>query len=315
MRARRMNVVLVDPSRTVLKIVGGLLEARDHKVCAFTDAQEALDCAKSDPTVEALITSAQLPSMPGVDLCRKARQLASRGRPIYVILMSSNQDGQSLIEALDNGADDFIGKPPVVEELYARLRAAERVGTMQRELLHLATTDPLTGILNRRAFFVQAEEACAHAQAGGLLSAGMFDIDHFKRVNDVHGHDAGDVAIRGIAREAATTANTILGRLGGEEFAFLLEGKGLTDAVEVAEDLRLRLSELHFETTTEEMTLTCSFGVSQWQPGDTIDGLLKRADVALYKAKLDGRNRVVAHEPPLAAINFAGPSPLAARLR
>jgi two-component system cell cycle response regulator len=310
-----MNVVLVDPSRTVLKIVRGLLEARDHSVRAFTDASEALDYTKSDPTVEALITSAELTSMSGVDLCRKTRQLASRGRPIYVILMSSNQDGQSLIDALDNGADDFIGKPPVIEELYARLRAAERVGTMQRELLHLATTDPLTGMLNRRAFFVQAEEACARADAGGILSAGMFDIDHFKRVNDLHGHDAGDAAIRGIAREAAATGKAILGRLGGEEFAFLLEGKGLADAVEIADDLRLRLSELRFETTTEEMTLTCSFGVSEWEPGDSIDRLLKRADVALYKAKLDGRNRVVAHEPSLAAMNFTGQSPLRARLR
>jgi diguanylate cyclase (GGDEF)-like protein len=310
-----MNVVLVDPSRTVLKIVRGLLEARDHKVHAFTDAQEGLDYTKSDPTVEALITSAELTSMPGVDLCRKTRQLASRGRPIYVILMSSNQDGQSLIEALDNGADDFIGKPPVVEELYARLRAAERVGTMQRELFQLASTDPLTGILNRRAFFVQAEEACARADAGGVLSAGMFDIDHFKRVNDRHGHDVGDAAIRGITREAAATGGAILGRLGGEEFAFLLEGKGRSDAVEIADDLRLRLSELHFETATEEMTLTCSFGVSEWEPGDTIDGLLKRADVALYKAKLDGRNRVVMHEASLLAADFAGHSPLRARLR
>jgi diguanylate cyclase (GGDEF)-like protein len=253
--------------------------------------------------------------MSGIDLCRRTRQLASRGRPIYVILMSSNQDGHSLIEALDSGADDFIGKPPVVEELYARLRAAERVGTMQRELLHLATTDPLTGMLNRRAFFVQAEEACARADAGGALSAGMFDIDHFKRVNDVHGHDVGDAAIRGIAREAAATGRAILGRLGGEEFAFLFEGKGLAEAVEIAEDLRLRLSELRFETTTEELTLTCSFGVSEWEPGDSIDQLLKRADVALYKAKLDGRNRVVAHESSLLAMNFAGHVPLRARLR
>jgi diguanylate cyclase (GGDEF)-like protein len=310
-----MNVVLVDPSRTVLKIVTGLLEARDHEVRAFTDAPGALDYIKSDPTVDALITSAELTSMSGIELCRRTRQLASRGRPIYVILMSSNRDGQTLIDALDNGADDFIGKPPVVDELYARLRAAERVGTMQRELLHLATTDSLTGMLNRRAFFVRAEEACVRMAGGGVLSAVMFDIDHFKRVNDVHGHDIGDAAIRGVAREAAATGEAVLGRLGGEEFAILLEGRAISDAVDVAEDLRLRLSELRFETSTEEMTLTCSFGVSEWVAGDTVDGLLKRADVALYKAKMDGRNRVVAHEQSLLSINFQGRSPVRARLR
>ena len=103
-----MNVVLVDPSRTVLKIVTGLLEARNHAVRAFADAPGALDYIKSDSTVEALITSAELTAMSGMELCRRTRQFASRGRRIYVILMSSNRDGQTLIEALDNGADDFI---------------------------------------------------------------------------------------------------------------------------------------------------------------------------------------------------------------
>jgi diguanylate cyclase (GGDEF)-like protein len=300
-----MNVVLVDPSRTVLRIVMGLLEGGDHGVHPFTDAQQALDYTKSDPTVQALITSAELTSMSGLELCRQARKVASCGRPIYVILMSSNKDRRTLIEALDNGADDFIGKPPVIEELYARLRAADRVGSMQRQLLRLAATDSLTGILNRRAFFDEAREACAQANAGRGLCAVMLDIDHFKRINDIHGHDIGDEAIRGVTREAAATPKAILGRLGGEEFAVLLMGRTLAEAVVVADDLRLRLAGLQFETGNEMMTLTCSFGVSEWQAGDSIDQLLKRADVALYKAKTDGRNRVVAYSPELSSINCA----------
>jgi diguanylate cyclase (GGDEF)-like protein len=300
-----VKVVVVDPSQTVLKIVTGLLAARDHQARVFTDAHEALEYIKSDPAVEALITSAQLTPMPGVELCRKVRQLASRGRPIYVLLMSSNREGQKLIEALDSGADDFIGKPPVVEELYARLRAAARVGTMQRELIHLATTDSLTGLLNRRAFFVQAEEACIRADAHGRLSAVVFDIDHFKRVNDVHGHDIGDAVIRGVAQEAGATRDAILGRIGGEEFAMLLEGRALAEAVAVAEELRLRLSELRFETITEELAVTCSLGVSEWGKGDSIDRLLKRADMALYKAKMDGRNRVATYALALEAVGPA----------
>ena len=301
-----MNVVLVDPSRTVLRIVTSLLEARDHQAHAFVDAAEALGYIRSEPTVDALITSAEQSAISGVELCRNVRQLASRGRPIYIILMSSNQEGQKLIEALDNGADDFIGKPPVVEELYARLRAAERVGAMQRELLQLATTDSLTGILNRRAFFVQAEDSRVRAEGGAILSAIMFDIDYFKRVNDVHGHDVGDDVIHAVAREASAIKNAILGRLGGEEFAMLLEGKGISDAVAVAEDLCVRIAELRFETTTEELAVTCSFGVSEWERGASIDELLKQADVALYKAKFDGRNRVVAHESALASMTYSG---------
>ena len=143
----------------------------------------------------------------------------------------------------------------------------------------------------------------------------MFDIDHFKRINDVHGHDVGDAVIRGIAREATATKSAVLGRLGGEEFAILLEGQAISDAVAVADDLRLWLSELRFETDTEEIALTASFGVSEWESGDTFDRLLKRADVALYKAKIDGRNRVVAYQPSLLPANYVGESAARARLR
>jgi two-component system cell cycle response regulator len=288
-----MRVVLVDPSRTVLKFVGRLLAARDHEVRAFTDGHAALDYIRSDLAVGALITSAELVSMSGMELCWEARLLTTCNRQIYVILMSSSQDRHTLIEALDSGADDFIGKPPVAEELYARLRAAERVAAMQHELIRLATTDPLTGALNRRAFFEQAREVCARAEAGGTLSAILFDIDHFKRVNDLYGHDVGDKAISAVAREAMSET-ALVGRLGGEEFAALVEGRALADSLAMAERLRLKMAALQFDTSNGPMRLTCSLGVSEWEPGDTIDLLLKRADVALYAAKTGGRNRVIA---------------------
>jgi two-component system cell cycle response regulator len=288
-----MRVVLVDPSRTVLKLVGRMLEARGHEVRAFTDGQAALDCIKSDLSVGALITSAELVFMSGMELCWEARLLATCNRQIYVILMSSSQDRHTLIEALDSGADDYIGKPPIAEELYARLRAAERVAAMHDELIRLATTDPLTGVLNRRAFFERAREVCARADAGGTLSAIVFDIDHFKRVNDLYGHDVGDRAIRAVA-QAAANEELIVGRLGGEEFAALVDGQGLDHALVLAERMRQRMASLKFDTSHGRLTLTCSLGVSEWESGDTIDLLLKRADVALYAAKTGGRNRVVA---------------------
>jgi two-component system cell cycle response regulator len=287
-----MHVALVDSSRTVLKLVSRLLEARSHQVHPFTDPYAALEHIKTHREVDALITSAELLSMSGIELCWEARLIASANRPLYVILMSSSRDRHRVGEALDSGADDFISKPPVPEELYARLRAAERMTSMQHELIRLAATDPLTGLLNRRAFFERATELCDRAD---VLSAIMVDIDHFKRVNDLHGHDIGDRVIRAVAELLAAQGEAV-GRLGGEEFVILLKGRTMTEAVELAERLRAQSTELSFETAKETFRVTLSFGVSERRSGDSIDGFLRRADVALYAAKAAGRNRVMADD-------------------
>src|SRR5437763_16872843 len=287
-----MRVVLVDPSRTMRLFVTRLLEARDHEVRPFADAPEALACMRQDTGVAALITSSEHGVMSGLELCWETRVLGGRDRPIYVILMSSSIDKSRLGEALDSGADDFISKPPVPDELYARLRAAERLGAMQRELVRLASVDPLTGLHNRRVFFELAEEARARCAEGGVLTAIMLDIDHFKRINDLYGHDVGDVAIAAVAK-AAQSEGAIAARLGGGEEAVLLEGQTLSEAARLSEQLRARMAALRFDTANGPLTLTCSFGVRERKLGDSIDDLLKRADVALYAAKTSGRNRVV----------------------
>lgn len=289
-----MRIVLVDPSRTMRLFVTRLLKAGGHEVSPFADGTEALACMRADPEVAALITSGEIGcGMSGLELCWETRVLAGRDRPIYVILMSSSVDRNRLGEALDSGADDFISKPPVADELYARLRAAERLGAMQRELVRLASVDPLTGLSNRRVFFERAEAARARCRDGGALTAIMFDIDHFKRVNDLYGHDVGDLAIASVAQLAAAVGE-LVGRLGGEEFGILTEGQHLHDGVKLAERLRAAVAALRLHTLSGPLTLSCSFGVSEIMPGESIDDLLKRADVALYAAKTGGRNRVMA---------------------
>jgi diguanylate cyclase (GGDEF)-like protein len=163
---------------------------------------------------------------------------------------------------------------------------------MQRELVRLASIDPLTGVHNRRAFFETANGMCEQVGHGALCAV-MLDIDHFKRINDVYGHDIGDQAIAAVARTAAFEAS-VIGRLGGEEFALMLDGVPLSEAIATAERLRNTIGRLTFETQKGALAVTCSFGVSEWEEGDSIDTLLKRADVALYAAKTGGRNRVIA---------------------
>jgi diguanylate cyclase (GGDEF)-like protein len=163
---------------------------------------------------------------------------------------------------------------------------------MQCELFRYATTDFLTGLLNRRAFFEIVDEALKRAQKGNAVSAMICDLDHFKQINDTYGHSAGDAVLQTVATEARLL-DGIVGRLGGEEFGFIVEA-AVADALEIAESLRHTISELSILADNVVVKVTSSLGIAEWEIGDTTDSLLRRADLALYEAKRAGRNRVVA---------------------
>ena len=162
---------------------------------------------------------------------------------------------------------------------------------MQGELIRLAETDPLTGLLNRRAFLQRTRDAADRVGNHGRMAAILVDIDHFKRINDEYGHDVGDAAIQSVSREIAVDG--IVGRLGGEEFAIVLPHRNMAEAEAIANRLRLVMEAMRLRGARTPIRLTCSFGVSEWSEGDTVEGLIKRADIALYEAKTAGRNRVV----------------------
>lgn len=177
-----------------------------------------------------------------------------------------------------------------------RLRAQQAA-----RLEHDANTDPLTLLPNRRYLMTQlAQEAARSARSGRTFSIVLLDIDHFKRINDLHGHDVGDRTLRGVAVLLAAHARNadVIGRWGGEEFLLLLPDQPLAAAAEVAERLREMVALHPFDTVGDT---TASFGVAEYQvdgvgAGETVHDLLRRADRALYEAKALGRNRVV---PPL----------------
>ena len=286
-----MQIVVVDSSQVVLRVIGSLLEARGHTVHEFTESDAALAFLTDVPEVRVLITSLEVRPMNGLELCWAVRLLAEDRRPLHIITMSSANSVHNLAEALDSGADDFIEKPPRAEELHARLRAAERMAKLQEELIRLAETDGLTGLLNRRTFRERIDNSIARGITGRPPSLIVVDIDHFKRINDVHGHDVGDEAIRAVAGLLNETGT--VGRLGGEEFGIFLPERDLDSALFHAEGLRVRVRALRIACGDGTIGLTCSFGVSTWAEIDTVPALIKRADVALYEAKAAGRNRVM----------------------
>jgi two-component system cell cycle response regulator len=295
-----MHIVLVDGSRTGLMIVRNMLDRRGDTVSLFTDGQMALDFIRGTPDVDVLITSFEIATLPGTDLCWEARVLADGGRPLYVIAMSANNDPQHVIGVLDAGADDFMSKPPRQDELMARLRVAERTLTMQRRLIDLATRDPLSGLLNRRAFRDKTDAACHDLPSEAVVSLVLFDVDHFKRVNDVHGHDTGDDVIRAIGRLRAPP-DTVFARMGGEEFALLLPDVPLEGAASVADYLRHQISALEIDVPDGQISVTASFGVAEMPAGGDPAALYRSADAALYHAKNSGRNRVSTMAPMLMA--------------
>ena len=174
--------------------------------------------------------------------------------------------------------------------------ATERMNTEER-LKQLATTDALTGICNRRCFDETLEREVGHAARFATpLSLILFDIDHFKRINDAFGHPTGDQVLAQMAGAVGGTIRItdLFARWGGEEFAVLLPGSCLNDGRVLAEKLRRELEKQPFP---EVGHITCSFGVAEYAPGDTADGLMKKADLCMYQAKASGRNRVNIHRP------------------
>ncbi len=288
-----MRIVLADPSRIGLKLMTKMLVDGGHEVLPFSDGAAALECLRGNDEIDVLLTSFEIPNVSGLELCWEARLIANGRRPIYVVAMSSSHDGDRLIEALDSGADDFITKPPVAAELFARLRSAERMNNARRDLIKMATRDALTDLPNRRDFFDRAGEATLRKPGSPPVSVVSFDIDHFKRVNDTWGHDVGDEVLKAVAALVARCPGRPA-RLGGEEFAILLEGWDLLDAYHEAERLRIAVEELPISGPWGMLKVTMSLGVAEHQIGQTIDQMLKAADVALYAAKTGGRNRVIA---------------------
>ncbi len=296
-----MHVALVETSAIGRRILSGLLEGRGHTVNAFSDARAALRFIVHTPSVDVVLTSFETDGMSGMELCWHCRLLTQEQRHIYIIAMSSGTETAKAIEALDCGADDFIRKPPVAEELFARLRAAERMSTMHRQLLWLATQDELTGLLNRRAFFEAGEKLLGESLTETPFSAIMLDIDHFKRINDSKGHQAGDEAIRSVAA-VLSRRHSLVGRLGGEEFAILVQGASEFEAMRQAEQLRFEIESKVIRFGHDTIRLTCSLGVGQLaaHPRESLADLLNRADRALYQAKRLGRNRVNGSESDVA---------------
>jgi diguanylate cyclase (GGDEF)-like protein len=223
-----------------------------------------------------------------------------------VIFLTAHTQTDARVAGLDAGAVDYIVKPFANEELVARVRAALRTKAVHDGLAAMAARDGLTGLFNRRELDERAAQKIALAQRHGRpFSCLLLDVDHFKQINDTHGHAAGDAVLRSVAGMIRETSriSDVAGRYGGEEFVLLLPETAAHEAVAVADKLRARLAASPFVVGAASLAVRASIGVAAWSDAmSTAADLYAAADEALYRAKALGRDRTELHDPLAATL-------------
>jgi two-component system, cell cycle response regulator len=296
-----VDVLVVDDSAVHLKVLEHTLSRTFERVHLARNGREALEIFERErPAL--VITDCVMPDVGGFELCQRIR--AAQSFYVYIIMVTSIAETENVVKGLSSGADDYLTKPVHAEELLARVKVGLRLIDLYRQLEeknrlleHFALTDPLTGLPNRRAIEAwAAHELPAAVRHGFAFWVVAIDLDHFKHVNDVHGHEAGDVVLKAFGEilRGNTRSSDISGRIGGEEFLHVITHADETSLPAIVERTRAKLAASSFTFGESSVMVTASFGVTGFRGGERAPGfpeLVKRADRALYKAKQGGRNR------------------------
>lgn len=312
-----MRILIAEDEIISRRVLQSHLTKWGYEVLATTDGEEAWQVLQSDDPPKLAILDWMMPKMDGVEVSRRLRAAKDR-EYVYILLLTAKGQKEDVIAGLEAGADDYLTKPFDAHELQARVRAGARIIHLQDELIHAreeirkeATHDGLTGLWNRVAIMdALSRELNRGARSNQCTGILMVDLDHFKSVNDTHGHLAGDAVLREAAQRlvANVRAYDFVGRYGGEEFLAILPDCCLDCAFERADRLRKLIAERPFETKEAVVPVTMSVGVTaslQKGAGD-LNALLKAADKALYTAKAGGRNQVRKAEGQFASCKGTG---------
>lgn len=310
-----LRLLAVDDDPMSLKLLERTLTRAGHRVSCAHDGREALQIALEE-NPQAVIADWMMPELDGLELCRALRRIEC-GQDMYFLLLTGRDDENRVVEAFDAGVDDYVAKPFNPRILLARLKGGQRVielrakveadrqimmqqvaelGILTRKLRTAALTDALTELPNRRYVMKRLEQEWeSSTRTGRPLSVIMVDIDHFKKVNDQHGHDVGDVVLKETAN--VLRKNSRQGeepaRLGGEEFLVICTNTTLAQARVYAERIRIAIERNQIQCGSLTHGVTVSLGVAERTAGlANHDALFKAADEAVYAAKNNGRNQV-----------------------
>lgn len=300
------TLLIIDDSKAIRQQIQSILQ--DGELFQHTlQAENGIEGFKIliDNEVDIILCDIEMPGIDGLKflaLLQSKEDLSDKP----VIMLTSHDDVATKVQGLQSGASDYITKPFEPAELVARLRVHLQLKTLQDELkrsnsllLELSQTDPLTQLFNRRHLMhVLETELIRSRRSEKNCSLILADIDHFKSVNDRYGHQKGDEILVCVAEllKDQLRPYDLAARYGGEEFCMILPETSLEEALDVAERIRIKTENLRFDSSSEDFVLTMSFGVASYSGGteEDLDDLISHADKALYKAKKDGRNLVLA---------------------
>ncbi|MGR9051102.1 MAG: GGDEF domain-containing response regulator [Gammaproteobacteria bacterium] len=299
------SILIIDDAKENIVVLSRLLKQQANVVFA-TGGEEGLRIAASEKP-DLILLDIAMPGLNGFQVMEQLKKSPSTAEiPIIIITGIPDSDTEEL--GLNLGAVDYITKPFASAVVKARVRHQLKLQRLTSELKKanarltlLAMTDPLTGAHNRRHFLQIMENELARSRRyNHPTSLLVMDIDRFKSINDNYGHDVGDRVIVRVVEisTAMLRKNDVFGRMGGEEFTILLPETPLDEATLIANRLCAQIAEGSVRTTERTVTFTVSCGVTQVQESDSnTDQILKRADIALYQAKTEGRNRVITYDP------------------
>ena len=299
-----MKLLIADDDLTSRVLLENLTRKWGWEPVVVEDGEAAWEVLQQDTAPRLLLIDWEMPRLNGLALCQRIRKQSDTD-PVYIILLTSRNETIDIVTGLDVGANDYITKPFNNVELQARVQVGRRMLGLQQELNQAkemlafqASHDVLTGLLNRRAIMdtLDKELSRSYRQQQPLCIA-MCDIDFFKKINDNHGHLAGDHVIREVTQRinSALRPYDCAGRYGGEEF-LLVFNSSLNDADKLLERMRLSIANTSFNYEKEVLKVTISCGVTVYDSFDEEGDkqfLIDQADKALYEAKENGRNRVV----------------------
>jgi diguanylate cyclase (GGDEF)-like protein len=298
-----MRILIADDSALFRLLLKKLLADMGYDVVVCEDGRAACEHLRRHDAPQMAILDWMMPELDGLQVCQEIRQQSDRPY-VYVLLLTAKNAKDDLLRAFEAGVDDFLTKPVDAEELKVRLRAAQRILAWQEQLIKAqeqlriqATRDALTGLWNRRAVFDMLDmELSRGNREGKPVGVAMLDLDNFKQINDTFGHQAGDAVLQeiGVRLMAWLRPYDQIGRCGGEEFLVILTGCDEPSVLRLCERLRARMSVTPVEFEGKTISLTLSIGAAMADPALSGDArvVIRSADLALYRAKANGRNRV-----------------------